>query len=78
MTTLNTIIEEEEKNIIHKYDLRYFDGSTYAVTEEFEKDLTTAIQRAYEEGRKSVEEELKEYADKYELEDVRVAVESLK
>ena len=51
-----------------KYDVRYFDGSTYAVSEEFEKDLTALYNYArnfgYDEG---VMEENNRIREEYEL-----------
>lgn len=36
-------IQDVVAAIQKKYDVRYFDGSTYAVNEEFEKDLTQLV-----------------------------------
>lgn len=55
-TICHSCLESNPKNIkyvvakiIKKYDVRYFDGSTYAVNEEFEKDLTQLVKEVEDE-----------------------------
>lgn len=61
-------MEKEINKILKKYDVKYFDGSTYAVSEEFENDLIKLFNNArnfgYNEG---VKEENNRIQEEYDL-----------
>lgn len=57
MTTLKQAQEKAREKLMRKYDIRYFDGSTYAVDEEFQKDLDQIIKQAREDLVHEVEKE---------------------
>jgi hypothetical protein len=63
---LTDLIKRSIEKLTKKYDLRYFDGSTYAVGEEFENDITTFMTLAFEAGQKAAGNRnaiVKEYED---------------
>lgn len=54
-TLQERLTSEAKEKIRIKYDLRYFDGSTYAVGEEFQKDLYQIILHTIEQTIKEGE-----------------------
>jgi len=74
MNTLKQSQEKAREKLTKKYDVRYFDGSTYAVGEEFQKDVNQIIKQVYEDVVHEVEKEVTEMKGVYSAHDVKEKV----
>ena len=68
-TLQERLTSEAKEKIRIKYDLRYFDGSTYAVGEEFQKDLNQIILHTIEQTIKEGCAKIQSMKDIYGLGD---------